>query len=121
YPFAQAVVAGVPGMLVGHIAVPRLDEAHPQRPASLSPILVREFLRNRWAFKGVILSDDIALAAAATGGDVGKAAVLALAAGCDALILADPAPERIRGVCDAIETAVNDGTLSLENLNESKR
>ena len=119
YPFAQAVVAGVPGMLVGHIAVPRLDEAHPQRPASLSPILAREFLRNRWAFKGVILSDDIALAAAATGGDVGKAAVLALAAGCDALILADPAPERIRGVCDAIETAVNDGTS--ENLNESKR
>lgn len=121
YPFAQAVVAGVPGMLVGHIAVPRLDEADPQRPASLSPVLVREFLRNRWAFKGVILSDDIALAAAATGGDVGKAAVLALAAGCDALLLADPSPERIRGVCEAIETAVNDGTLSLENLNESKR
>ncbi|MGI6459381.1 MAG: glycoside hydrolase family 3 N-terminal domain-containing protein [Candidatus Hydrogenedentales bacterium] len=121
YPFAQAVVAGVPGILVGHIAVPRLDMNEPQRPASLSPVLVREILRERWTFKGVILSDDIALAASATGGDAGKAAVLALAAGCDALILADPSPERIRGICDTIETAVNDGTLARENLNESKR
>jgi beta-N-acetylhexosaminidase len=121
YPFAQAVVAGVPGILVGHIAVPLLDTLEPQRPASLSPVLTRGILRDRWTFKGVILSDDIALAASATGGDAGKAAVLALAAGCDALILADPSPERIRGICDTIEAAVNDGTLSRENLNESKR
>lgn len=121
YPFAQAVVAGVPGMMVGHIAVPRLDEEHPQRPASLSPVLVREYLRNRWGYKGVIVSDDIAVAATATEGDIEKAAVQALAAGCDTLLLEDSSQERIRRVCAAVDAAVADGVLSREALNESKR
>jgi beta-glucosidase-like glycosyl hydrolase len=108
-------------MMVGHIAVPQLDEGHPARPASLSPMLVHEFLRNRWDFKGVVLSDDIAMAGAATDGNVEKAAVQALEAGCDALILADPSRERIRSVCVAIEDAVNAGVLTAESLSESKR
>ncbi len=121
HPFAQAVVAGIPGIMVGHIAVPRLDEGYPHRPASLSPRLVREFLRERWEFQGVIVSDDIAMAAAAADGNIDAAAVQALAAGCDAVVLADPSSERIRGVCAAIEAAVNAGTLSLQELNDSKR
>lgn len=121
YPFAQAVVAGVPGMMVGHIAVPHLDAEHPRRPASLSPVMVHEYLRNRWSFNGVIVSDDIAGAAAATEGEIEKAAVQALAAGCDALLLEDASHERIRGVCAAIEAAVADGVLSLDTLNDSKR
>jgi len=108
-------------MMVGHIAVPHLDQAHPQRPASLSPVMVHEYLRNRWGYKGVIISDDIAVAATATEGDVEKAAVLALAAGCDALLLEDSSPERIRAICAAVDAAVAEGVLSREALNESKR
>ena len=121
FPFAQAVLAGVPGMMVGHIAVPWLDEDHPERPASLSPLLVREYLRNRWNFNGVVLSDDIAVAAAATEEDIERTAVLALAAGSDALIVGDPSPEAIRGICAAIDAAVADGELSSDQLNASKR
>ncbi len=119
YPFDQAVRRGVPGILVAHVAVPALDPEDPRRPAALSPVLVTELLRGRWGYEGVIVADDVALNPMTRTMGAELAAVQALAAGCDAVILLDPDPARIRAVSGAIAAAVERGTLSREKLQQS--
>ena len=60
-PFRVAVEAGVPMVMLGHLAVPSWDEL----PASLSPEAVR-VLREDLGFTGVIVSDDLGMGALAT-------------------------------------------------------
>lgn len=119
YPFDQAVRRGVPGMLVAHVAVPALDPENPRRPAALSPVLVGELLRTRWGYEGVIVADDVALNSMTRSMGSEQAAVQALAAGCDAVMMLDPDPARIRAVSAAIAAAVEHGTLSREKLQQS--
>ncbi len=119
YPFDQAVRRGVPGMLVAHVAVPALDPENPRRPAALSPVLVSELLRARWGYEGVIVADDVALNSMTRSMGAEQASVQALAAGCDAVIMLDPDPARIRAVSAAIAAAVERGTLSREKLQQS--
>ncbi len=119
YPFDQAVRRGVPGMLVAHVAVPALDPENPRRSAALSPVLVTELLRTRWDYDGVIIADDVALNPMTRSMGAEQAAVQALAAGCDAVIMLDPDPARIRAVSAAIAAAVARGTLSKDKLQQS--
>jgi beta-N-acetylhexosaminidase len=62
-------------------------------PATVLPEAVR-FLRSATAFKGAVVSADLVAATAATGGGVGRAAVEALKAGCDVLVIAGGAGEQ---------------------------
>jgi len=122
YPFMAAAEREIPGIMVGHVAVPVVDEADaPLRPASLSPVLVRRNIRVRWGFDGVIIADNLAVAAVTGSRSLGQSAVDALAAGCDAMVLVGSDTERIRTVCTAIEKAVLKGQLEREQLTESKR
>lgn len=121
YPFDEASRAEVPGILVGHIAVPELDRDEPSRPASLSPILVRSLLRERWSYPGVILADDLNKGAVTSTSPVEQAAVSALQAGCDAVLMLDPDVEKIRLVCASIEKAAGEGALDRRQLSESKK
>lgn len=120
FPFSEAVSHGIPGILVGHVAVPVLDKDEPTRPASLSPVLVNTILRERWGFEGVIVADEMALNAVTRERTVERSAVEALAAGCDIIVFLDPNPNRIRAVCEAITEAVRDGRLTKDSLDASK-
>lgn len=119
FPFNEAVDHGTPGVLVGYVAVPALDPESPRRPAALSPILVKELLRARWGYEGVVLADDIAFNPMTRSLGPEKTAVQALAAGCDALLMLDPDPARIRSVCKAIADAVATGELDQKQLDAS--
>jgi beta-N-acetylhexosaminidase len=84
-------------VLVSHVLVPAID---PATPFCLSADGVTGVLRKRLGFKGVILTDDIAMGALAERGHTpAEAAVLALRAGCDMVMTSDPG---IRGVVNAI-------------------
>jgi len=120
YPFKEAVLRNVQGIVVGYVAVPALDKEDPRRPAALSPILVTELLRNRWGFDGVILAADVVLNEFTHARPIERTAVEALAAGCDAVVLLDANPQRISLVRDAIEKAVDTGELTREALDRSK-
>lgn len=119
YPFNEAVRHGVPGVMVGYVAVPALDPENPRRPAALSPILIQELLRGRWGYEGVVIADDIAFNPMTRAMGPEKTAVQALAAGCDALVMLDPDPARIRSVCAAIAEAVESGELDRAKLDQS--
>jgi beta-N-acetylhexosaminidase len=88
-PFSAAIAAGAPLVMVGHARYPALD-AH--RIASQSPAIATGLLRGELGFTGVVMTDSLEAHAslAATDGDVGEAAVRALAAGSDLLLSTGP-------------------------------
>lgn len=119
YPFYEAVHCGLPGIMPGHIAVPALNPEEPRRPASLSSRMLRGFLRERWGYDGVIVSDDLAMQAIAAMYPMEEAVVAALQAGNDAVIVFEEEPDRVRALAAAIAEAVEAGTLERAELVQS--
>jgi beta-N-acetylhexosaminidase len=83
-PFAAAAKAKLPMIMTAHVVFSILD---PQRPATMSPKVVNGVLRERLGYEGVIVSDDLDMNAIAEHMSVGTAAVSAIRAGCDVLLL----------------------------------
>lgn len=117
-PFRNAVDARVPALLVGHIACPALDPANPSTPATLSPVMVRGILREQWGYEGLILTDDMNMKAIQ--GSLATAAVQSLRAGCDALIICDNSPARLRSVVQAIASEAERDLQFREDLIQSR-
>jgi beta-N-acetylhexosaminidase len=76
-PFAAN--AALPWMMTAHVRYAVLDRA----PATLSAAVIEAVLRGRLGLRGVLVSDDLAMGAVASGGPAGAVACAALAAGCD--------------------------------------
>lgn len=86
-PF-MALCPELPAIMSAHIMLPHID---PDFPATLSSVLIRNFLRERLDFRGVVLTDDLCMGAIAEQYAPDEAAYLALKAGCDLpLICHDP-------------------------------
>jgi beta-N-acetylhexosaminidase len=83
-PFAAAVQAGVPLIMTAHILLPSIQ---PDRPASLSRLMLDGVLRRRMGFNGVILADDLGMGAIARRYGPGEAAIETLQAGTDIAML----------------------------------
>jgi len=83
-PFKAAIEAGVAFIMTAHVRVTTIDE---NLPATLSPKLVQAILREELGFEGVIVSDDLEMKAIADNYTPGEAAVAAIAAGCDAILM----------------------------------
>lgn len=75
-PFARN--ADMPWAMTAHILYRGLD---PSRPATLSPLVIGNILRGRMGFRGVLVTDDLAMQALS--GEPATRALAALAAGCD--------------------------------------
>jgi beta-N-acetylhexosaminidase len=110
-PFEAAVAAGVPMVMVGHLLYPAID---PERPASLSPEAVG-MLRAELGFDGVVITDDLAMAGASGGGPPARAAVEAVKAGADLLIISS-VPRQQADAYDAVVAAVESGEVSRERI-----
>jgi beta-N-acetylhexosaminidase len=82
-PFRAAVAAGVAAIMTAHVAFSALER---DRPATLSAASCTG-LRNAIGFDGLLVSDDLEMRAIAARWPVEDAAVLAVAAGCDALLI----------------------------------
>ncbi len=107
-PFRRSLEAGVDAIMLGHIAVPALDPSG--AAASQSPAVGR-FLREELGFSGLVVTDAMEMAGA-RGAWSGAAAVRALQAGADVVLL-PPDP----GVAvKAIARAVSEGELAPERL-----
>jgi beta-N-acetylhexosaminidase len=113
-PFEAAVRAGAPMVMVGHLVYPAID---PDRPASLSPEAIG-MLRGELGFDGVVVTDDLAMAGATGGGPPARAAVEAVKAGADLLIISSP-PQRQTDAYDAVVGAVESGEIPRERLETS--
>ena len=83
-PFRAAIAAEVATIMTAHVLIPSLDE---RRPATLSRRIVTDVLRTELKYEGVILSDDLEMKAIAKEYSVPSAAVMAIEAGCDGMLI----------------------------------
>jgi beta-N-acetylhexosaminidase len=113
-PFAAAIDAGVPMVMVGHLVYPAID---PGRPASLSKDAINK-LRGDLGFEGVVVTDDLAMAGATGEGTVADAAVKAVGAGADLLVISS-APQEQADAYDAVVEAVRSGEIPRSRIRES--
>lgn len=109
-PFAAAVDAGAPAVMLAHLDVPAVD---PGVPSSLSPAVYR-LLREGLGFQGVAVTDALNMAAVPESAP-GEVAVRALAAGADLLLM----PRDAGAAVTAIVAAVADGRVPLARLQEA--
>ncbi|HSB46078.1 MAG TPA: beta-N-acetylhexosaminidase [Nitrospira sp.] len=114
-PFRRAVTAGIATMMTAHVLYKALDD---QLPATLSPTVITNLLREDLQYDGVVLTDDLEMHAIVDHYGVGDAAVRAILAGCDVLLICKER-EREVSAFEAIEQAVASGTISMERLNQS--
>ena len=113
-PFEAAIDAGVPMVMVGHLVYPAID---PEHPASLSGDAI-SMLRGDLGFDGVVVTDDLAMAGATGGGSVADAAVEAVEAGADLLVVSS-APQQQADAYDAVVGAVQSGEIPRARIEES--
>jgi len=117
-PFRSAFAAGAPAVMTAHVLAPALDPEG--MPATLSRNVLSGVLRGRLGFDGVIFTDSLGMGAVAATYGTPEAAVLALAAGADVLLIgADagrPAAERLEAM-DRVAEAVRSGRVPLSRLN----
>ena len=124
-PFRQAIDttcvygtygdAAIPAVMVAHILMTQLD---PDWPASLSHKVVTGLLREELGFDGVVCTDDLTMGAVSNTYGMGEAAVLAVEAGCDLLLVCHGA-DNLTAARDALLEAADSGRLSPERLDES--
>ena len=112
-PFRAAIEAGVDSIMTGHIAVPAL--ASDEVPATLSPAVLTDLLRNQLDFKGLVITDALGMGAIVNEFGAGDAAVRALQAGADTLLMPADADAAIRAVVAAVQT----GRLTRQRIQNS--
>ncbi len=113
-PFRSAIEAGVDAIMTAHIAVPRVT-GEPGLPATLSHKILTGLLRDSLRFKGLIVTDAMEMGGITTRFWGGLAAIKAIQAGADMLLL----PPDTDVAVDAVERAVRRGDISEARINQS--
>ena len=112
-PFKAGIDAGADFVMVSHITVSSVDED--AVPSTLSRTIMTDVLRNELGFEGVIITDALNMGAITEYYTTEEAAVKAIVAGADMLLM----PEDFYAAYDAVLAAVQDGTISEERIDES--
>ena len=113
--FQAGIDAGANMIMVSHMAVPALTGDN--TPCSLSKTVVTNILRREMGFDGVIITDALNMSAISDYKSSDEAAIDALKAGCDMLLMPEDFEEAYNGVLQA----VRDGVISEERINDSLR
>jgi beta-N-acetylhexosaminidase len=112
-PFKAAIDAGVDSVMTAHIAVPALSP--PGIPATLSSAILTDLLKKDLGFKGIVVTDALEMAGIVKTFSTGDAAVRALEAGADVLLM----PTDPEAVVKAVTAAVQSGRLTRRRIQES--
>ena len=115
-PFRAAIAEQVAFIMTAHVLVPSLDG---RRPATLSPDVVQKLLREELGFGGVILSDDLEMKAVSAKYDVPDAAVDAIRAGCDAVLVCSGDIDLQGRTLEALVRAVESGRIPAKRHDEA--
>lgn len=103
--------------MLGHV---RLQEIDPLHPASFSQPVIERILRQQWQHQGVLITDDFSMGAVYNSDEgIGKAAVAALNAGVD-LILISFDPDLYYGAMDALLAAARENKLDWAKIDRSR-
>jgi beta-glucosidase len=108
-PFQAAIEAGVSAVMTAHLEVPALDE---ENISTFSPAMNQTWLRDRWGFEGLVVTDALVMGAIVDRYGDREVAVKAVEAGADLLMM----PVDALAAIEAIRAAVEAGRLTRDRL-----
>lgn len=111
--FQAGIDAGAQMIMVGHADAESLSGD--KTPACMSKVIITDVLRNELGFQGVVISDALNMSAISEYYSSEQAAVMALKAGCDMILM----PENFEQAYTGVLNAVAEGTISEERINDS--
>lgn len=112
-PFIQGIEDEVPFIMMGHISLPNI--VGDDTPASLSKTIVTDLLIDELGYKGIIITDALNMGAVSQQYSSAQAAVKALNAGVDMLLM----PADFNAAYQGVLAAVQSGEISEERINKS--
>jgi len=115
-PFRAAIGTGVGSIMTGHLNVPAL-ESDPNTPATLSHNILSDLLRKQLGYQGLVVTDAMDMGGITVRYAPGEAAVRAVAAGADCVLM-PPVPD---AAFEALQAAEKSGRISKTRLDESVR
>ncbi|MCW8973356.1 MAG: beta-N-acetylhexosaminidase [Gammaproteobacteria bacterium] len=101
-PYERMIANGMAAVMPAHVIYSEVDE----QPAGFSSFWLREVLRKRLGFQGIIFSDDLNMEGASVAGDYVARARAALDAGCDMVLICNN-PEAARSILDGLDQVPN--------------
>jgi beta-N-acetylhexosaminidase len=99
-PYRALIGKGLTGVMPAHVIYPKVDA----RPAGFSAVWLREILRGRLGFNGIVFSDDLSMEGASVAGGIVERGRAALGAGCD-MVLVCNAPDAAQRLLDGLGPA----------------
>lgn len=112
-PFIAGIEAGAPVIMVGHITVPNVTQE--DVPATLSHELVTLLLREQLGYEGLVVTDSMVMQAVTDRYSSASAAVKAVQAGVDLILMPQSLTKSVAGIADAVQS----GELTEERIDES--
>ncbi len=113
-PFQAGISAGARIVMAGHAHFPEIDK---QAPASLSAKIITGLLREELGFPGLVMTDALNMKPITRDHSSGEAAVRAVLAGNDLLLMPANLTNAVKGVMKALDT----GRISEGRIDESLR
>jgi beta-glucosidase len=99
--FQSSIDKGVDSVMTAHLQIPALD---PEYPATLSRKILTDYLRGQMGYDGLIVTDALMMGAIVQNYGAEEAAVMAVAAGADLLMMPVDAVKAIEAVCAAVRS-----------------
>ena len=112
-PFRAAIAAGIQGIMTAHIALPAISGE--TIPATVSARVLTGLLRDDLGFDGIVFTDAMDMVSVTRLFPRGEAAVRAVLAGADVIVM----PRDVKQAIDAIVSAIDDGRLTEGRIDES--
>lgn len=110
-PFKATIESEIPAMLVGHINLARLNLF---APASMSYKVVTKLLKEKYEYKGVVISDDLSSMCVDIQYGAKSGARKAILAGCDLMIIKDV--RKVKGVLEDIAKQIKNGNFTPQEI-----
>ena len=112
-PFEAGIDADVDSIMVSHLMLSNVTDQ--REPSTLSKRVVTDILRNELEFNGMIMTDAMNMKAITNDYSAGDAAVKAIQAGVDVILM----PNDLGEAYDAVKKAVDDGDIKKSRINDS--
>jgi len=113
-PFIEAIKNNVEMMMIAHIKLSKVEDL----PSSLSYKVVTGILRQQLGFKGVIITDDMTMSAITQNYTISDAAIKAVDAGCDIVLVAQGTQNSVLAL-NSLKSAYQKGQLTEQRIDES--
>ena len=112
-PYQEAIDAGAKFLMISHVSLPKIRGD--KRPASLSPEIITDIVREEWGYDGIVITDYMDKSCIYQKYTYAEAAVGAIEAGADMILSTKNFAKSYNGILDAVKK----GQLTEERIDQS--